>query len=250
MRNLVVLTGTVIAIGAVAAFATNGGSGTIKACVSEKGSTRILSEGQACRSSERTVTWNQRGPQGATGATGAVGPQGPEGEKGAKGATGPAGPAGAKGATGAAGPAGSIGPAGPAGASGVAGPAGPAGPAGISTATITDGFTSTDGLVVQKAVTEGSWVVVATAHANFGARFGGSPQLETVSCVLKSDSDVIGGGSATPVTIDAPGAASVELPITGGAFIASGVKTISMSCTGAVGGYTGRLLIMKIGGFS
>jgi type VI protein secretion system component Hcp len=70
---------------------------------------------EQCRSNERAVTINKRGPAGP------AGPRGPAGPAGTRGATGPAGPSGP------AGPGGTAGPGGPAGPAGPAGPPGPAG---------------------------------------------------------------------------------------------------------------------------
>ncbi len=80
-----------------------------------------LDNGERCRHSERTLTFNVQGskglpgdvgPAGATGATGPAGPAGQDGAPGAPGATGPAGQDGAPGATGPVGPPGPTGPAG------------------------------------------------------------------------------------------------------------------------------------------
>ena len=118
-------------------------NGVITACYHKSnGHLRVIdvAAGDHCNAnSERTLTFNQTGPQGPQGPAGPQGPQGPTGATGATGPAGPAGPIGPQGPTGpvgpvgpagATGPAGPIGPPGPAGATGAAGPAGPAGPQG------------------------------------------------------------------------------------------------------------------------
>jgi large repetitive protein len=118
---LVTLTGTATLAAGASALT---GDDVITACQKRGGYLRIVRDASACRSGERVVRWNMRGPQGPAGPPGPAGPrgdQGPAGEQGAPGSTGPAGPAG---------PAGSPGPAGAAGPAGPAGPVGPAGPQG------------------------------------------------------------------------------------------------------------------------
>jgi hypothetical protein len=52
---------------------------TIKACADKKsGVMRYITKGK-CKKNERTLTWNQTGPQGIQGAQGPVGPQGERG---------------------------------------------------------------------------------------------------------------------------------------------------------------------------
>ena len=93
--------------------------GTISGCYQQNnGQLRVVASGEACRSSEVAISWNQKGQQGDAGAAGSVGPTGPQGPAGATGAAGPRGPEGP------------TGPNGEAGAVGGAGPAGPAGPKG------------------------------------------------------------------------------------------------------------------------
>ncbi|MFN8121937.1 MAG: collagen-like protein [Thermoleophilia bacterium] len=254
MRNVLMLAGVVVAVGAVGAVATNtGGGGTITACVAQKGQTRIVLPGQDCRSSERTLTWNQRGPQGETGPRGPAGPMGP---KGPRGATGPEGPVGPRGATGAAGPAGPAGPAGSAGATGpagAAGPPGPAGPAGISTATFVDGTSGGGGqsVVAQKTLPAGSWVVIATAQTSWGAPDIGGDNV-SVGCSLNSDGSRM-GNHVVSVRGDLDGAQEQLVTVTGGTFVPAGqTRTVTLECfTGfnALKVY-GRMLIMQVGGFS
>jgi hypothetical protein len=97
-----VLTGSLVAIGGVAAAA--GPEPAISACVNKvTGSVRVIdpAKHQTCASLlETPLSWNQQGIQGTPGAAG------PQGTPGAPGPAGPAGPTGATGATGATGPAG------------------------------------------------------------------------------------------------------------------------------------------------
>ena len=90
-----------------------GGGGVINGCYnSTNGSLRVIdsSAGDACKTGETAIQWNQVGPQGPAGPAGPQGPTGPEG---------PAGPAGPQGPEGPQGPVGATGPQGPAGVSGV-----------------------------------------------------------------------------------------------------------------------------------
>jgi Lamin Tail Domain/Collagen triple helix repeat (20 copies) len=117
------------ALGGGALAASSGGghpsTETITACAARSnGVMRLVSSGVSCRSNERRLAWNVRGPKGSTGPAGpagAAGAQGPAGERGPQGETGPQGAAGV---------AGPPGPAGPAGAQGAQGPAGPQGEPG------------------------------------------------------------------------------------------------------------------------
>ena len=98
-------TGIVLAIsgGVALAFIPNP-DGTISSCYQKNnGQLRVVDAGTACRPSENTLTWNQRGPAGPPGPAGPKGdlgpqgPQGPAGPKGDPGPQGPQGPAGPKG---------------------------------------------------------------------------------------------------------------------------------------------------------
>jgi hypothetical protein len=85
---LVVMSGVALASG-------SSGGGTIHACVNKRtGVVRIvgLQSGAKCKTSERTLSWNSQGIEGATGASGpqgVAGVQGPQGVRGPQGATGP-----------------------------------------------------------------------------------------------------------------------------------------------------------------
>jgi hypothetical protein len=84
---------------------------------------RLVSAGSSCRSNERRLTWNVRGPKGNPGPAGPTGAAGPAGERGPQGEQGPQGIAGDAGPAGPAGPVGAQGPQGPAGPRGEPGPA-------------------------------------------------------------------------------------------------------------------------------
>jgi hypothetical protein len=73
----------VFAMGGFAVAAIPGPAGTIKGCYKKnKGTLRVISHTKKCRKSERTLTWNQRGPAGAQGAPGQQGQQGQQGQPG------------------------------------------------------------------------------------------------------------------------------------------------------------------------
>ena len=126
----IAFTALVTAAGGVAFAAIPAGDGTIRACyetsgpLHQQGDLRVIDSSATCRRNEQSITWNQRGPQGAPGA------QGPKGDVGPVGPVGPTGPTGAAGETGAKGDAGETGPKGDTGSPGERGETGPAGPRG------------------------------------------------------------------------------------------------------------------------
>lgn len=74
IRYVLVAATFTLAAGSGLAFAAGGG-GTLHGCVKKKsGALRLAS---SCKKSERAVSWNIVGPQGATGAAGAAGAAGP-----------------------------------------------------------------------------------------------------------------------------------------------------------------------------
>jgi hypothetical protein len=171
--------------------------------------------------------------------------QGPPGEPGPAGAVGPPG---APGGQGAAGPLGPMGPMGPPGAPGAPGPQGPPGIAGgISRAEFVivgqTELTNPASLILQKAVTAGSWVFIATVNDIGSATAGDSAFAE---CQLRDGSGVILGGAMKK------GADYHTLTFTGGTFVPDGdVKTIGIWCRGVAPGSldSAHLLILKVGGF-
>jgi hypothetical protein len=81
--------------GGVAVAAIPGTGDVISGCYSKSnGTLRVVDARDRCRSNERRIAWNERGP---------AGPRGPAGEPGPAGGTGPAGPAGEQGPAGPAG---------------------------------------------------------------------------------------------------------------------------------------------------
>jgi hypothetical protein len=107
---VIVVAGTLGAAG-VAVASIPGQNGVISGCYNKSnGGLRVVdvSAGDACKTTETAIQWNEVGQQGAVGPQG---PQGPAGPAGPQGATGAVGPAGAQGATGATGATGAQGPA-------------------------------------------------------------------------------------------------------------------------------------------
>lgn len=80
MKIVVPTTLAVLASSALAVAAIPGADGTVRGCYSTSiltpGALRVVDEGVGCRSSERLVTWNQKGEKGDPGATGAPGAPG------------------------------------------------------------------------------------------------------------------------------------------------------------------------------
>ena len=75
----------------VAAGAIGAGSPMIRACANKKtGALRLLSTRGKCSKGERSVAWNQTGPQGAPGKNGTNGTNGSNGTNGANGMNGSA----------------------------------------------------------------------------------------------------------------------------------------------------------------
>ncbi len=103
---------------------------TIRACVKDNGTMRIVKQDTKCANGEQPLTWNVQGPAGPVGPVGPKGNTGAQGPKGDTGLTGPAGPAGPQGLKGDPGVQGLVGPAGLQGSKGDTGLIGPAGPTG------------------------------------------------------------------------------------------------------------------------
>ena len=106
---LIALSGTLAAVG-VGYAAIPSSDGAIHSCYNASsnpsGQLRVIDAeaGAKCAKNEKTLHFNQRGPQGLKGDTG---PQGPQGDPGPQGPQGLQGEQGPKGDTGATGPAGS-----------------------------------------------------------------------------------------------------------------------------------------------
>jgi hypothetical protein len=72
--------------------------GVVRGCYAKaNGQLRVVDRTSDCRSSERALSWNQRGAAGPQGAKGKTGAQGPTGTPGAPGPTGQQGPPGTSG---------------------------------------------------------------------------------------------------------------------------------------------------------
>lgn len=122
---LVWLVMSMLILGGASWAASRSSTAVMTACVKKSdGSMRMVGAKARCKSTERKVTWNARGPKGLDGATGASGSVGSPGAKGDTGAVGEPGPVGAGGERGIAG---AVGPQGPSGPTGNAGPQGLAG---------------------------------------------------------------------------------------------------------------------------
>jgi len=76
----------VVGGGTFAVAAIPGPDGLIKGCVKKsgarKGAVRVIDHNRACSRRERTLSWNQQGPQGAPGTPGTAGAPGQPGEDG------------------------------------------------------------------------------------------------------------------------------------------------------------------------
>jgi hypothetical protein len=198
----------------------------------------------ACSSGFRALTAGEiaalRGPAGP------AGPQGPAGQTGPQGPIGPAGP---------------IGPMGNTGLQGVPGPAGPAGPS-VSATFVQGGTSSLSQFsftkVLERVVSEGSYVAVATA-SSVGDAASGYPSLgtehksSTVACELRSDTIVIGAGAASG-SVTQYVSDLHEITTTGGVFVPAGeTRNVSLWCTSpftTLGQIRGsQLMILRIGGF-
>jgi hypothetical protein len=101
--GVLVLAVCVLAIGAAAGYAFGrNGAQVVHACyrvTSDGGPAvyaplRVVDSGDSCKSYEKPLVWNLRGPQGPPGPAGAAGPAGPAGATGETGPAGPPGPPG------------------------------------------------------------------------------------------------------------------------------------------------------------
>ena len=90
-----------VAVAGGAAFAQTGGGTAdevVHACRHAKtGQLRALAVGARCRTTERALDWNVKGPAGQAGPSGPAGPKGDPGQQGPAGPAGPQGPPGPKG---------------------------------------------------------------------------------------------------------------------------------------------------------
>ena len=93
-KILVALAIAAVALAGAALAAIPGEDGVIHACRKvEGGALRAVAKASACRSGERALAWNKRGPAGPAGPQGPAGPTGATGAQGPQGPQGPPGPA-------------------------------------------------------------------------------------------------------------------------------------------------------------
>jgi hypothetical protein len=89
----------VVGGGALAVGAIPGPDGRIHSCLKTvkpgKGKVRVVSHTATCKTGERLLTWNQRGPRGERGLRGLRGFEGDEGDEGDQGVPGPTASTGA-----------------------------------------------------------------------------------------------------------------------------------------------------------
>ena len=244
-RGGIAVVGIVMLVGSVAVSyaaipATNG---VITACYNmsgnPSGAMRVIDAeaGAKCSKNEKTLTFNQTGPQGPQGIQGLPGEPGADGTDGINGTDGTNGVDGTDGTDGA------------------PGAPGPAGPAGISTATFAIssnvtlnevGFTKVTG----KTLPMGSWVVVATANISSVTPFDGDV-INTLNCELRSGANVIGYAIDRRVIPDADTVDSA-LAMNGGTAVPDGGIEVSLWCASQLGGEraAGQLMFLQIGGFS
>ncbi len=159
-----------------------------------RGALRVVEPGEACRSGERAIQWNEKGQPGDRG------PQGVQGEPGVPGMPGP------QGSTGATGP------------QGPAGPAGPAGTSAARTAFGTLGLIPAGGAtLMSKFAPAGSYIAFASVTADIAAvNFMDNIHTEVVECMLRIPGQVVASTSEIIIEFDDRAHASVSLALTGG----------------------------------
>lgn len=182
-------------------------SGVITACYGPAiGALRVIDAqaGAKCTKTEKQLTWNQTGPQGAAGAQG---PAGPVGAPGPAGATGQQGPAG------------------------VAGPEGPAGASGSNGNTVLSG----SGAPADSIGSNGDFYLDTTAEAVYGPKANGSWPAVGVSLVGPQGADGQTGAEGPAGTPGAQGAAGPTGAIGPAGVQGSAGPTGSTGLTGAQG---------------
>jgi hypothetical protein len=205
--------------------------GVIHACYNDKsnpsGMLRVIDAeaGAKCAKNEKSLIFNQTGPQGP------VGPQGPAGPQGEPGPVGPAGPAGP------------------------AGPQGEPGPAGVSTATFA--FTTAPVIikenmtkVLSKNLPAGSWALVATANISSPGPITGSDFIRTTRCELRSGASVIGSASDRRSIVELDDVLR-SLSMNGGAALLAGGE-VSLWCADQTGNGKvdqAQMMILQVGSF-
>ena len=203
--------------------------GVIHACYNDKsnpvGMLRVIDAeaGAKCAKNEKSLTFNQTGPQG------------------------PAGPAG---------PQGPAGPAGPQGPAGPAGPQGEPGTAGLSTATFA--FTTAPvnisenmAKVLSKNLPAGSWALVATTNMDVGRSSFGGDRVLTTACELRNGAAIIGSAVDRRVAPE-DDFAIASLTLNGGAAVPAGGGEVSLWCQSQIGATVtqAQIMMLQVGGFS
>lgn len=152
------------------------------------------------------------------------------------------------------------GPQGPPGAPGPAGPVGPAGPAGISTAT----FEGTGGspvglggdytLVLSKALTEGSWVAIASATIDYPLVLDNGDNGHNAACQLRDGTTggVLGFAEDARTSTESQPLATAGLTLNGGMFVAPGesFRLIQLWCYSPGAAAEAQMVALQVGGFS
>jgi len=191
-----------------------GESEAITACAKKRsGLLRVVGSGEACRPSERVVSWSKQGPPGPPGEKGETGPEGPPG---------PAGPKGPQGEQGPAGPPGPEGPLGPPGPQGERGPQGPPGP-GIDAIEDVSGLSCQAGAGTISLSYDGEGHVLLTCAVAGGGGGTGGGGGEPIVRINELMTGSTGAAANEFVELVNAGSASADL---------SGFKLVYRSATG------------------
>jgi hypothetical protein len=233
--TLVVLVVLLASVG-VGYAAIPGVNGVISTCYNAtsnpSGMLRVIDveAGMKCSKNEKSLSFNQTGPQGPAGPQGLQGPAGPTGPQGPAGPEGPAGPVG---------------------------PQGVPGTPGASTATfafttqrvnIGQGMTK----VVSKNLPEGSWALVATANISSPGPITGSDIIRTNQCELRNGSSVIGSAADRRSIVELDDVLR-SLSMNGGAAVPTGGGEVSLWCADQTGNSTveqAQIMMIQVGSFS
>lgn len=206
-----VVTSLVFAGGGAYALASSR-SATITVCVSHNGG--ALYKAKKCARKDKTLSWNQQGPQGLPGATGSQGTQGP------RGAQGPEGTPGAPGQQG---------PQGPPGAAGQQGPAGPSN----TFATTASGYTllsaSSETTVMSETVPAGSYVISGKTDLDNAAA-----AVRLAVCQLAVPSGPLPNTRSAAALGAIADAGYIQAVALQGTVTVASTTTVSIQCEGAV----------------
>jgi hypothetical protein len=263
----------VLAAAGVGYAAIPTGDGVIHACYNTgsnpSGQLRVIDTdaGVKCSKNEKTLDFNQRGPQGPKGDTG---PQGPKGDTGAPGIQGPKGDTGAPGIQGPKGDTGEQGiqgPKGDTGEQGIQGPKGDTGPKGDKgdpgapgASTVRFAFadpsiprlSDTTTKVASHALPGGSWAVIATVNTDtYGYWPHDHDTNADASCALKNGDTIIGSATDRRV-IPVDETIKRSLSMNGGAQVPAGGAEVSLWCTSQWSDRVidAQVMMIQVGGFS